>query len=80
MCVDRIRGVTKEDVLNAARKYIRPDNMQIILLGEEAFEIKWSRLTIFSSSCRGPIPLSSLLPIHIVEEEQFNLIQITTDA
>lgn len=38
--VQRIHGVTKEDVLNAARRYLRPDNMQIILLGEEAFELK----------------------------------------
>jgi predicted Zn-dependent peptidase len=36
----RIRAVSKEDVLNAARKYLRPDNMQVILLGEEAFEIE----------------------------------------
>jgi len=37
--VERIRAVTKEDVLDAARKYIRPDVMQVILLGEEAFAI-----------------------------------------
>jgi len=36
----RIRAVSKEDVLNAARKYLRPDNMQVILLGEEAFAIE----------------------------------------
>ena len=36
--VQRIRAVSKEDVLNAARKYIRPDNMQVIVLGEDAFE------------------------------------------
>ncbi len=38
--VQRIRGVTKEDVLNAARKYLRPDSLQVILLGEEAFELE----------------------------------------
>ena len=38
--VQRIRAVSKQDILNAARKYIRPDNMQVILLGEEAFELK----------------------------------------
>jgi zinc protease len=38
--VERIHGVTKEDVLDAARKYIRPDEMQVVLLGEEAFEVE----------------------------------------
>ena len=38
--VQRIRAVSKGDVLNAARKYLRPDNMQIILLGEDAFELE----------------------------------------
>jgi hypothetical protein len=38
--VERIRAVTKENVLNAARKYIRPENMQVVLLGEEAFELE----------------------------------------
>jgi predicted Zn-dependent peptidase len=38
--VDRVRAVTKEDVLAAARKYIRPDNLQVVLLGEEAFELE----------------------------------------
>lgn len=38
--VQRIRAVSKDDVLNAARKYLRPDNMQVILLGEEAFELE----------------------------------------
>jgi zinc protease len=37
--VDRVRAVTKEEVLEAARKYIQPENMQVVLLGEEAFEI-----------------------------------------
>lgn len=37
--VDRVRAVTKAEVLEAARKYIRPDNLQVILLGEEAFEL-----------------------------------------
>jgi hypothetical protein len=35
----RIRAVSKEDVLNAARKYLRPDEMQVILVGEAAFQI-----------------------------------------
>jgi predicted Zn-dependent peptidase len=39
--VDRIRAVSKEDVLNAARKYLRPDNFQVVLVGEEAFELEW---------------------------------------
>ena len=38
--VQRIRAVSKEDVLKAARKYLRPDNMQVILLGEDAFELE----------------------------------------
>ena len=38
--VQRIRAVSKDDVLKAARKYLRPDNMQVILLGEDAFEIE----------------------------------------
>jgi zinc protease len=38
--VQRIRAVSKGDVLNAARKYLRPDNMQVVLLGEEAFELE----------------------------------------
>ena len=38
--VQRIRAVSKDDVLNAARKYLRPDNMQVILLGEDAFELE----------------------------------------
>ena len=37
--VDRVRDVTKADVLDAARKYLHPDSMQVILLGEEAFEL-----------------------------------------
>ncbi len=39
---ERIRAVSKEDVLSAARKYIRPDNMQVIVLGEDAFELEYS--------------------------------------
>lgn len=31
--VDRIRAVTEKDVLAAARKYLRPDEMQIVLVG-----------------------------------------------
>jgi zinc protease len=38
--VQRIRAVSKEDVLKAARKYLRPDNMQVILLGEDAIDIE----------------------------------------
>jgi predicted Zn-dependent peptidase len=38
--VQRIGAVSKEDVLKAARKYLRPDNMQVILLGEDAFELE----------------------------------------
>ena len=37
--VERVRAVTKEAVLEAARKYMRPDNIQVVFLGEEAFEI-----------------------------------------
>ncbi len=37
--VQRIRAVSQADILNAARKYLRTDNMQIVLLGEEAFEL-----------------------------------------
>jgi zinc protease len=37
--VSRVRAVTKQDVLKAAQKYIRPDDMQVVLLGEEAFDI-----------------------------------------
>jgi predicted Zn-dependent peptidase len=33
----RVRTVTKEDVLNAARKYLRPESMQAVLVGEESF-------------------------------------------
>lgn len=34
---ERVRAVTKQDVLNAARKYLQPDNMQSVLVGEESF-------------------------------------------
>jgi predicted Zn-dependent peptidase len=37
--VERVREVTKADVLEAARKYISPAEVQVILLGEEAFEL-----------------------------------------
>ena len=37
--VSRVRAVTKQDVLEAAQKYIRPADMQVVLLGEEAFDI-----------------------------------------
>lgn len=37
--VKRVRAVTKQDVLDAARKYLRPDDMQVVLLGEAAFEL-----------------------------------------
>jgi|GEM_PF-5156419 len=33
------RAVTKEDVLDAARKYLRPEYMQTVLFDEEAFSI-----------------------------------------
>ena len=38
--VERIRAVTKEDVLDAARKYIRPENLQVVLFGEDAIDIE----------------------------------------
>ena len=37
--VQRIRAVKKEDVLDAARKFLRPENMQTVLFDEEAFSI-----------------------------------------
>ena len=37
--VSRVRAVTKQDVLEAAQKYIRPADMQVVLLGVEAFDI-----------------------------------------
>jgi len=36
----RIRAVTREDVLQAARKYIDPDRMQVVLLGEAPIELE----------------------------------------
>ena len=38
--VQRIRAVSKDDVLKSARKYLRPDKLQVILLGEHAFELE----------------------------------------
>ncbi len=38
--VQRIRKVSKDDVLNAAREYLRPDEMQVILVGEDAFQLE----------------------------------------
>ena len=38
--VQRIRAVSKDDVLKVARKYLRPDKLQVILLGEHAFELE----------------------------------------
>jgi len=35
--VQRIRAVSKDDVLNIARNYLRPDDLQVILLGQDAF-------------------------------------------
>ena len=32
--IDRIRDVTREDVLAAAKKYLRPDEMQVVLVGK----------------------------------------------
>lgn len=38
--IERVRGVSGKDVLAAARKYIRPDKLQVVLLGEEPFELR----------------------------------------
>jgi predicted Zn-dependent peptidase len=38
--VKRIRAVSKDDVLNAARSYLRPDEMQVILVGKDAFQLE----------------------------------------
>jgi zinc protease len=38
--VQRIRAVSKADVLNAARKYIRPDMMHVVMFGEAPIEIE----------------------------------------
>jgi zinc protease len=38
--VQRIRAVSKDDVLNAARIYLRPDEMQVILVGKDAFQLE----------------------------------------
>lgn len=38
--VQRVRAVSEDDVVDVARKYLRPDNMQVILFGEEAFELE----------------------------------------
>ena len=38
--VQRVRAVSRKDVLDAARKYLSPEHMQVILVGEEAFEIE----------------------------------------
>ena len=37
--VERIRSVDEDDVQDAARKYLRPDEMQVILVGGEAFPL-----------------------------------------
>jgi len=37
--VERIRSVTEDDVQDAARKYLRPDEMQVILIGGEAIPL-----------------------------------------
>lgn len=37
--VERIRSVTEDDVQDAARKYLRPDEMQIVLIGGEPFPL-----------------------------------------
>ena len=37
--VERVNTVTKKDVQASAQKYIRPEHMQVVLLGEEAFDI-----------------------------------------
>jgi predicted Zn-dependent peptidase len=33
--VDRVRSVTADDVLDAARRYLQPDEMQVVLVGED---------------------------------------------
>lgn len=33
--VDRVRAVTADDVLNAAKRYLHPDEMLVVLVGEE---------------------------------------------
>jgi len=38
--VQRVRAVSKDDVLKVARKYLRPDEMQVVLVGEEAFPLR----------------------------------------
>lgn len=38
--IQRVRAVSKQDVLDAARKYLRPEQMQVVIVGEEAFEIE----------------------------------------
>ncbi len=38
--VQRIRAVSKDDVLNAAVEYLRPDDMHVILVGEDAFQLE----------------------------------------
>jgi len=38
--VQRIRSVAEDDVLSAARKYLRPDEMQVILVGGDAFKLQ----------------------------------------
>jgi len=37
--VERIRGVEEDDVLKAAHKYLHPDEMQVILVGGDAFSL-----------------------------------------
>jgi len=37
--VARVTAVTKKDVLDAAASYLHPDEMQVILVGEEDFEL-----------------------------------------
>jgi len=36
----RVRAVSKADVRDAARKYIRPDDLQVVLVGEKAFDLE----------------------------------------
>jgi len=38
--VQRIRAVSKDDVLNAANEYLRPDVMQVVLVGGDAFQLE----------------------------------------
>lgn len=36
---ENVQEVSKDNVLNAARKYLRPERLQVVLVGEEVFEL-----------------------------------------